>query len=83
MYMYVYVNQLIINYIFCRKRRSYIDDLKKGKCLTRKTVLFSHSSGNSGGTLHFVWKVPCVSESEMIAGNADAVHKVQPLPHEQ
>lgn len=45
-----------------------------------KTVIFSHSSGNSAGTLHFIWKVQAnTSEAEIVAGNASAIHKVRPL----
>ena len=67
-------------YSSCRKRRSYVDDLKKGQCLSMKTVIFSHSSGNSTGTLHFIWKVQAnTSEAEIVAGNASAIHKVRPL----
>ena len=63
-----------------RKRRSYIDDLKKGQCLTVKTVIFSHSSGNNAGSLHFIWKLSSnATETEITSGNASAIQKIRPL----
>ena len=44
------------------------------------TVIFSHSSGNNSGSLHFIWKLPSnATETEITSGNASTVHKVQPL----
>ena len=45
-----------------------------------KTVIFSQSSANSAGTLHFIWKVEAnLSKAEIVAANSSAVHKVRPL----
>lgn len=45
-----------------------------------KTVIFSHSSGNNSGSLHFIWKLPSnATETEITSGNVLAVHKVRPL----
>lgn len=59
-----------------RARRSYIDDLKKGVCLEMKSMLCSYSTGNSVGSLQFVWKIP--DSGDMTAGNAKAIRVIEP-----
>lgn len=63
-----------------RKRRSYIDDLKKGVFVMAKTILYTHMTGNNVGSLHFLWKVPEeAAEEDLLAGNLAAQRAIKSL----
>lgn len=63
-----------------RKRRVYIDTLKAGHCLTCSIVLYSYASGNSIGTIHFVWRTPDeVTAAMLTEGNHECMRKIQPM----
>ena len=62
-----------------RKRCTYIDNLKSGHALLTKSVLYTYSTGNSLGSIHFIWRIPeDVSEKDLLSGNSEAMRKIQP-----
>ncbi len=45
-----------------------------------KAVLYTYSTGNCLGSIHFIWRIPeDISEEDLLKRNADALHKIQPL----
>ena len=50
----------------CRQRRTYVDNLKSSPVLPYKTMLYNYATGNSIGTLYFLWKVPSDALEEML-----------------
>ena len=44
-----------------------------------KAVLYSYSTGNSLGSIHFIWKIPeDASEEDILTGNSEAARKILP-----
>lgn len=61
-----------------RKRRVYVDNLKSCS-LASKILLYSYASGNSVGSLHFIWKIPEESSEEMLVSrNAEVSRIIKP-----
>jgi len=57
----------------------YIDSLMSGPSLISSAVLYSYSSGNSLGTLHFIWKVPDdISAEDLTKHNHECLRQIQP-----
>ena len=66
-------------FVYCRKRRTYIDNLRSGYALMSKAVLYTYTTGNSLGSIHFLWRVPEeLTEEELLAGNLESLRKIQP-----
>ena len=41
--------------------------------------MYTYSTGNSLGSIHFMWKVPeDASEEELLSGNCEVTRKIQP-----
>ena len=65
--------------LFLRKRCTYIDNLRSGCALMTKTVLYTYSTGNSLGSIHFIWRIPEeISEEDLLSGNSEALRKIEP-----
>ena len=44
-----------------------------------KTVLYTYSTGNSLGSIHFIWRIPeAISEEDLLSGNSEALRKIEP-----
>ena len=44
-----------------------------------KAVLYTYSTGNSLGSIHFIWRIPEeIGEEDLLSGNTEVLRKIQP-----
>lgn len=73
----IYVES-VLDICTCRQRRTYIDNLKGEHCMTTGMV-YSYSTGNSPGSIRFVWKFGGdVTPEAITQGNAECIRIIQP-----